>query len=122
MRRYLGWLKIVPVALVLALLARHRVIAPLPVYRVVVDQGDVVREVFGRATIESRRDVQLGFDLVRRVSDVLVDEGDRVTLGQVLAHLAPGKLSADVHAAWSGISLAKAATARRKRLRRRPTA
>lgn len=111
-RRYLGWLKIVPVVLVLALLVRHRVIAPLPVHRVVVDQGEVVREVFGRGTIESRREVQLGFDLVGRVSDVLVDEGDHVTLGQVLAHLAPGQLSADVHAASSGISLAKAATAR----------
>ena len=111
-RRYLGWLKVLPIVLVLALVVRHRIVAPIPVHRAVVDQGDVVREVFGRATIESRREVQLGFDLVGRVSDVLVDEGDRVTLGQILAHLAPGQLNADVHAASSGISLAKAATAR----------
>lgn len=112
LRRYVGWLKALPVVLVLALVLRHRVIKPTPVHRAVVDQGEVVREVFGRATIESRREVQLGFDLVGRVSDVLVDEGDRVTLGQILAHLAPGQLNADVHAASSGISLAKAATAR----------
>ena len=39
----------------LALVVRHRVVAPIPVRRAVIDQGDVVREVFGRATIESRR-------------------------------------------------------------------
>jgi HlyD family secretion protein len=54
----------------------------------------------------------LGFDLVGRVSDVLVDEGDRVKLGQVVAHLAPEQLTADVHAASSGIVLAKAAPVR----------
>ena len=43
----------------------------MPVQRHLVDHGDVVREVFGRATIESHREVQLGFDLVGRVSGVL---------------------------------------------------
>ncbi len=112
LRGYLGWLKILPVVVVIALVVRHRLVAPMPVHRHVVDQGDVVREVFGRATIESRREVQLGFDLVGRISDVQVDEGDRVKLGQVLAHLAPEQWNADVHAASSGVFLASAATAR----------
>ena len=112
LRRYLGWLKLVPLALVVALLVRHRLVAPMPAHRHLVDRGDVVREVFGRATIESRREVQLGFDLVGRISDVLVDEGDRVKLGQVVAHLAPEQWTADVHAATSGVSLARAAIAR----------
>ena len=111
-RRYLGWLKILPFVVVVALLVRHRLVAPMPVHRHVVDRGDVVRKVSGRATIESRREVQLGFDLVGRVSDVLVDEGDRVKLGQVVAHLAPEQWNADVHAASSGVPLAKAALAR----------
>lgn len=111
-RRYLGWLKILPVLIVVALVIRQRLVAPVPVRHHVVDQGDVVREVFGRATIESRREVELGFDLVGRVSDVLVDEGDRVKLGQVVAHLAPEQLTADAHAASSGIVLARAAPAR----------
>lgn len=111
-RRHLGWLKLLPFAIALALVVRHRVVAPMPVHRQVVDGGDVVREVFGRATIESRREVELGFDLVGRVSDVLVDEGDRVKLGQVVAHLAPGQLNADVTAASSGVPLARAAIAR----------
>jgi HlyD family secretion protein len=111
-RRYLHWLKVLAVLLVVAIVVRQRLIAPLAVRAHAVDRGDVVREVFGRATIESRREVELGFDLVGRVSDVLVDEGDRVKLGQVVAHLAPEQLTADVHAASSGIVLAKAAPAR----------
>lgn len=112
LRRYLRWLKLLPVVAVIALAIRYRVSAPQIVRRHVVDQGDVVQEVFGRATIESRREVQLGFDLVGRISDVLVDEGDQVKLGQVVAHLAPEQLKADVHAVASGESLARAAIAR----------
>ena len=111
-RRYLGWLKILPFAIAIAIVAHHRFVAPMAVRPYVIDRGNVVREVFGRATIESRREVDLGFDLVGRISDILVDEGDRVKLGQVVAHLAPDQLNTDVHAAASGVSLAKAANAR----------
>jgi HlyD family secretion protein len=112
LRRYRGWLKVLPIAIVVAFVVRHQLVVPTPVHVHAVDRGDVVREVFGRATIESRREVQLGFDLVGRISDVLVDEGDRVKLGQVLAHLAPDQWNADVRAASSGVPLAKAAIAR----------
>ncbi|MEZ4250458.1 MAG: hypothetical protein R3B99_19670 [Polyangiales bacterium] len=59
-----------------------RVIRPLPVLTQVVERGEVVEQVYGRGTIESDREAQLGFDLVGRLSEVLVDEGTRVTLGQ----------------------------------------
>jgi HlyD family secretion protein len=109
--RWLRWLKLVPLALVAAVAVRQ-LRAPLPARTHVVDRGDVVGEVYGRATVESRREVELGFDLVGRISDVLVDEGDRVEIGQVVAHLAPEQVKADVEAAASGESLAKAAIAR----------
>jgi len=112
LRRHLGWLKLLPLVIAIALVVRFRVVAPVAAHPRAVDRGEVVREVFGRATIESRREVQLGFDLVGRVGDVLVDEGDRVKLGQVVAHLAPEQLNADVHAASSGVPLARAAVAR----------
>ena len=111
-RRYWGWLKLLPIVILVAFAIRHRLVSPVSVLRHVVDRGDVVREVFGRATIESRREVQLGFDLIGRLSDVLVDEGDQVKLGQVVAHLAPEQLTADMRAVSSGIVLAKAAPAR----------
>ena len=112
MRRHVGWLKILPVALVVALLVRHRIVAPVAVHRHGVDRGVVIQEVFGRATIESRREVQLGFDLVGRITDILVDEGDRVKLGQVVAHLAPEQFNADVRAASAGVPRARAVIAR----------
>jgi HlyD family secretion protein len=112
LRRQVGWLKVLPVVLIVGLLVRHRVVAPVPAHRHVVDRGDVVYEMFGRATIESRREVQLGFDLVGRITDIVVDEGDRVKLGQVVAHLAPEQLNADAHVASTGVPLAKAAQVR----------
>jgi len=111
-RRLVGWLKLLPVLVVVALLVRHRAFSPVEARAHVVDRGPVVREAFGRATIESRREVQLGFDLVGRISDVLVDEGDRVKLGQVVAHLSPEQLAADVQAASTGVTLAQAGIAR----------
>jgi len=98
-------LKVAPLILIAALVLRFKVLAPVPARPFVVAEGDVVHEVYGRATIESRREVELGFDLVGRLTDVLVDEGDSVKVGQVVARLAPEQLVADV-------PLAKAALAR----------
>jgi multidrug efflux pump subunit AcrA (membrane-fusion protein) len=110
------WLKhllqLLAVLVLVAIPIRQRFFVPVPARSHVVDRGDVVREVFGRGTIESRREVDLGFDLVGRISDLLVDEGDHVKLGQVVGHLAPEQFTADVRSASSGISLAQAAIAR----------
>jgi HlyD family secretion protein len=101
----------IPVVVVGAV-AYHRFLSPVSVQVHRVDRGDVVREVFGRGTIESRREAQLGFDLAGRISDVLVDEGDHVKLGQVIAHLEPQQYQADLRTAASGASVARAATFR----------
>jgi HlyD family secretion protein len=77
-----------------------------------VERGDVTALVFGRGTIESRREAQLGFDLVGRVSDVLVDEGDAIALGQTLAHLAPEQFEAELRTASSDKAAAQAAIRR----------
>jgi multidrug efflux pump subunit AcrA (membrane-fusion protein) len=119
------WVRWIPWALgILAgvLLVRHRLFAPVPVRTHAITKGDVVVEVFGRGTIESRRAVELGFDLVGRISDLLVDEGDRVKLGQVLGHLAPEQFAAEVRTASSGVSLARAAIARLEAEEHRATA
>jgi multidrug efflux pump subunit AcrA (membrane-fusion protein) len=105
-------IKVLAVLVLVAIPIRQRLFVPVPARSHVVDRGDVVREVFGRGTIESRREVDLGFDLVGRISDLLVDEGDHVKLGQVVGHLAPEQFTADVRSASSGISLAQAAIAR----------
>jgi HlyD family secretion protein len=94
-------------AAAIAALIYLRVFAPVPVLAHRVERGDVVRQAFGRGTIESDREAQLGFDLVGRLSDVLVDEGDRVSLGQELARLQPDQARADLRTAASGVAAAR---------------
>ncbi|MCB9617049.1 MAG: efflux RND transporter periplasmic adaptor subunit [Sandaracinus sp.] len=89
-----------------------RVIRPLPVLTQVVERGEVVEQVYGRGTIESDREAQLGFDLVGRLSEVLVDEGTRVTLGQELARLAPEQIEAELRTASMGVSAARTSLTR----------
>jgi HlyD family secretion protein len=123
--RGIRWARIVPWAialLVIGAVVRQRFFVAIPVRAQEVSTGDVVVEVFGRGTIESRREVQLGFDMVGRISDLLVDEGDRVKLGQVLGHLAPEQFAADFRTASSGVTLARAAIARLQADEHRATA
>lgn len=77
-----------------------------------VDRGTIVQEVFGRGTIESQREAAVGFDLVGRLSDVLVDEGARVTLGQELARLETSQAEADLRVARTGIAAARSSLKR----------
>jgi len=72
------WLLAIPALIILALAVRPLVLPRVSVRTHTVDRGEVVRDVFGRGTLESRREVQLGFDLAGRVSDLLADVGDRV--------------------------------------------
>lgn len=121
-RRARSLLKLLPLVLLALLALRQRFLVPIPARVWTVDRGEVVSEAFGRGTIESRREVELGFDLVGRIADILVDEGDRVKLGQVVAHLAPETFAADVKSASSGVAVAKAAIARLDAEERRASA
>ncbi len=77
-----------------------------------VERGTVVQEVFGRGTIESQREAAVGFDLVGRVSEVLVEEGARVTLGQALARLETNQAQADLRSAQTGVGAARSSLQR----------
>jgi len=111
-RRALGFVRrslwIVIVLGAALLLAWFRLWAPVRVQVARVDRGLVVQEAFGRGTIESQREAAVGFDLVGRLSEVLVDEGARVTLGQELARLETNQAQADFRSAQTGIAAARA--------------
>jgi HlyD family secretion protein len=77
-----------------------------------VDRGTITQTAFGRGTIESQREAALGFDLVGRLSDVLVDEGARIILGQELARLETNQAQADFRSAQTGIAAARASLQR----------
>ena len=105
LRRFAWVIAVLGVAL---LVAWFRVWAPVSVRVARVERGTVIEEAFGRGTVESQREAAVGFDLIGRLSEVLVEEGDRVTLGQELARLETDQAQADFHSAQTGVSAARA--------------
>ncbi len=105
-----GWL-VIPVGLAL-LIAWVRVWSPVRVDSVRVERGTVIDEAFGRGTVESEREADVGFDLSGRLSDVLVDEGARVTLGQELARLETVQAAADLRTAQVSVLAARSSLRR----------
>ncbi len=108
-RSALPWLLVLVIVIVVVV---NRRLAPVPVGSHVVSEGTVVEVVFGRGTVEGKREAGLGFDLIGTVSDVLVDEGDRVSLGQELARLRPEKYDAELQTASLSLAEARAALGR----------
>ena len=94
------------------LLAWFRLWSPVPVEVVRVERGTVTQEAFGRGTIESRREAAVGFDLVGRLRDILVEEGTQVSLGQELARLETNQAEADLQLARTGVRAARASLQR----------
>lgn len=92
---------------IVLVVAWFRLWAPVRVDVARVDRGSITQEAFGRGTIESQRQAAVGFDLAGRLSDVLVDEGDRVTLGQELARLETNQARAELRTAQTGIAAAR---------------
>lgn len=121
-RSYRRWLKVLPLVLVAGAVGYVRFVKPIDVQTARVTRGELVTGAFGRGTVESRREAQLGFDLAGRLSDIQVDEGDRVKLGQVLAHLSPEQYDAELRTAASGANLAHAAMGRLEAEQRRAEA
>jgi len=105
-------LALLALAVPVALVVYWRWLAPISVRTHRAQARAIASEVFGRGTIESGREAQLGFDLVGRLSDVLVDEGARVSLGQALARLYPEQVRADLRAATSGVAAARSSLER----------
>jgi HlyD family secretion protein len=108
-RRGLWFVLVAGVALLVGWL---RFWSPVRVEVARVDRGTITQEAFGRGTIESQREAAVGFDLVGRLSELLVDEGDRVTLGQELARLETNQAQADLRSAQTGIGAARSSLLR----------
>lgn len=106
------WLWLVVLVAIVTIVGWVRFWRPVEAQVIRVDRGAVVQEAFGRGTVESEREAAVGFDLVGRLSEVLVDEGARVTLGQELARLETNQVEAELKVATTGIAAARASLAR----------
>jgi HlyD family secretion protein len=88
----------------------------------VVQRGEVVAEVMGTGTLESHVGATISPKISGLVTAVLVDQGDRVEPGQVLARLDDSDLSRQVEVVESTLGAANAAVERQKADRARALA
>jgi HlyD family secretion protein len=86
-RRVLGIAVWSLVAAALAAAAWFMTSRPAPVKTVRPQRGELVVEVFGTGTLESKVVAGVSAKIVGKVIEVLVDQGDTVTAGQTLARL-----------------------------------
>ena len=90
--------------------------AAVPVTLAPITLLPVDRELIVLGRVTHARDLELGFKTGGVVAEVLVDEGERVTRGQVLARLDPGELEAGLAQARAGLAKANRDLARVKGL------
>lgn len=84
-------------------------LAPIKVSVVQPDQGSLSPSIFGIGTVEARRSWMIGPTVPGRVKNVMVDVGDAVIAGQLLAEMDPVDLDQRLAALDAG--LARAASA-----------
>lgn len=103
----------VPVVAILALGAVAAVrMRPVVVGAVPVEVGPVAREASGTGTIESESQVSVAFTISGRLAKVVVQEGQRVREGEVLAVLDPEEQDRHLTSARRGVELAATSVVR----------
>lgn len=101
------------VVLAIAALVIYKVyFAPVTVQAQKVTKGSVVAEVMGTGTLEARVRTSISPKISGRLVQLLADQGDRVTKGQLLATLDDGDLKQQVQVATAELAVTHAAVAR----------
>lgn len=95
---------------------------PVSVQKVDVSSGTLIAEVMGTGTLEARIKSTVSPKISGRIEAVLVDQGDRVTTGQLLIQLDDLELQQQVAIAQANIESAVAAIERLKSEKTRATA
>jgi HlyD family secretion protein len=104
----LGLVLLIAFALVVL---RSGPLAPIRVTVVQVEEGSVAPALFGIGTVEARRAYLIGPTASGRVLKVLVDVGEKVSAGQLLAEMDPVDLNERVVALDASIARASSAIA-----------
>ena len=103
----IGW-KITLVLFIALVFIYKFLFAPLPVESGVVKAGPITSEVMGTGTLEARVQAIISAKISGRLSDVLEDQGNRVTKGQLLATLDDGDLRQQMEMAKAEVDATKA--------------
>lgn len=108
------WFAVFGASLLLAIVWVAMNSGPLAPIKVTVTQaikGDVAPSLFGIGTVEARRAYLIGPTVAGRVQRVLVDVGDRVSAGQLLAEMDPVDLDQRIAAAAASVERGRKAIA-----------
>jgi len=100
------------VLLAVGAVAATRLLRPTPVTTVPATRGPLVAEVFGTGTLESKVVVSVSAKIVGKVVEVLVDQGETVAAGQVLARLESKDYDDAVRVAQAQVNEAEEALAK----------
>lgn len=106
-----NWKWLVLIVLAAAVLVRIK-LASVPVQMHEVVPGPVIAEVMGTGTLEARVKTTLSPRLQERLAEVLVDQGDYVKAGQLLARLDDGELRRQVEVSEAALAGARATAVR----------
>jgi len=108
------WVAVVALGLLLALAwvaTQSGPLAPIPVTVAPVVRADVAPTLFGIGIVEARRAYVIGPTAAGRVRRVLVDVGDSVAAGQLLAEMEPVDLDTRVAATTAAADRGRSAVA-----------
>jgi HlyD family secretion protein len=109
------WWKLVGATILIAaamVVVLLNLLGPVPVAAVHPQRGSLVAEVFGTGTLEAKVVVSFSAKMIDKVVEVLVDQGDTVTDGQVLARLEATDYEHSVRVAEAGVGQAQAELAK----------
>lgn len=105
MQKNWKWLVLLAVVVVIGLRMK---LAATPVLAHVVQKTEIIAEVLGTGTLEARIKTTISPRLQERLAAVLVDQGDAVRAGQLLARLDDGELKRQVEVSEAALASAKA--------------
>jgi len=96
--------------------------SPFPETGHQIERGDIVAEVMGTGTLEARVRVTISPKISGRTKEILVDQGDQVSEGDVLVRLDNDELAQQVEIAVATVATSQAAVERLKTDRGRAVA
>ncbi len=107
-------LKFAFVAAIIAVVVYRFQFSPIPVIAHAAERGSVVGEVMGTGTLEARVEATISSKISGRIVEVLADQGQQVSVGELLVRLDEEELKQQVVIASAGVDAAAAAVERLK--------